>query len=393
MIYSRTSEYAIRALGFIALEAQPSGIGQVSRKIGAPPAYVSKIFQGLVHAKILYSRRGAKGGYFLRVDPARLKLITIVKAIDNLSQSPFSGCVMGFSQCGSKCPCPLHKVWAKSKKQMEKKLNTVTLLEIIKRTGQRKQSKRKRITLSKRMRHVFGRAGLLAGLIFLFAANPQIARAHTFPLFTEKCSSCHTIGEGKLVGPDLLPVQKWPLSKISENVRRMENYVGELSTKEVEYLSRFLKNPHAGGKGIIKGKEKEKEKETEAGSEPASESTGKEFFWGTTPFANGGLACFACHKVGLQGGTLGPDLTNIYESMGAGGLMASLQNINFRIMRPVYKEHPLTKQEAIHLTKFFESLKGSQQATHGVFSFHQIGTLLAVLFLGGMIFIYRRRRL
>ena len=156
MIYSRTSEYAIRALSFIALEAEPSGIGQVSRKIGAPPAYVSKIFQGLVHAKILYSKRGARGGYFLREDPARLKLVTIIKAIDNLSRSPFSGCVMGFARCGSQCPCPLHKIWAKSKKQMEKKLNRTTLLEIMKLTGHRKPGKHRRITLSKRMRHVFG---------------------------------------------------------------------------------------------------------------------------------------------------------------------------------------------------------------------------------------------
>lgn len=156
MIYSRTSEYAIRALGFIALEAEPSGIREVSRKIGAPPAYVSKIFQGLVHAGILYSKKGAKGGYFLRADPARLKLITIIKAIDNLSQSPFSGCVMGFAQCGSKCPCPLHKIWAKSKKQMEKKLNDTTLLKIMNLTGRRKSGRRRRITLSKGMRHVFG---------------------------------------------------------------------------------------------------------------------------------------------------------------------------------------------------------------------------------------------
>jgi len=110
---------------------------------------------------------------------------------------------------------------------------------------------------------------LLIGILFLLAVNPRIVTAHTSTLFTEKCSVCHTIGGGKLTGPDLLPVQKWSLSKISENVRRMAEYAGELSDKEIEDLSRFLKDPH-GTKGLAKEKkgEQEMEKGTEHPSSP-----------------------------------------------------------------------------------------------------------------------------
>ena len=156
MIYSRTSEYAIRALAYLASAEDPLGIYAIGRKIGVPPAYVSKIFQGLVHSGILDSKTGAKGGYSLRKKPSELKLIQIIRAIDDISRSPFSGCVMAFAQCGEKNPCPLHFIWLKAKKNMEERLNSTTLLDMMEVINSKKPRKRKKVTLSKKMRQVFG---------------------------------------------------------------------------------------------------------------------------------------------------------------------------------------------------------------------------------------------
>lgn len=152
MIYSRTTEYAIRALSHVASENKLMGIQKISRRIGVPPAYVSKIFQGLVHSGILHSRRGAKGGYYLRKKPSHLKLKTIIRAIDDPSQSPFVGCMMGFSQCGTRNPCPLHYSMEKFKKTMKEKLNEITLLDIMNRINCNKPKGREKDVLSKQMR-------------------------------------------------------------------------------------------------------------------------------------------------------------------------------------------------------------------------------------------------
>lgn len=239
MIYSRTSEYAIRALGFIALEAKPSGIQEVSRSIGAPPSYVAKIFQRLVHAGILDSKRGAQGGYLLRVNPAHLKLITIIKVIDHVSGSPLSGCVMGFAQCGAKNPCALHEVWSQSKAKIEEKLANTTLLETLEQARHKKFSKHKRIRLSKGMRQVFGQMGL----VFFLMVLPSLAKADGPALFADKCAACHTIGQGALAGPDLSPVQAWPVEKLSAKIHEMENFAGPLTPEEVSTLSDFLRAP------------------------------------------------------------------------------------------------------------------------------------------------------
>lgn len=134
-----------------------TGIRGISRKIGVPPAYVSKIFQGLVHSGILNSKRGAKGGYFLRKKPSQLKLTAIIRAIDHPARSSFSGCVMGFAQCGTDNPCPLHFVWASTKKRVEKEINKITLLDIMGLINLKKPKKREKVTLSRQMRQIFGK--------------------------------------------------------------------------------------------------------------------------------------------------------------------------------------------------------------------------------------------
>lgn len=156
MLYSKTTEYAIRVLSYIAREKKLIGIQEISHKIKVPAAYVSKICQGLVHAKILDSKRGATGGYFLRADARELKLISIIRAVDDPLHSQLSGCVMGLADCGKDNPCPLHDIWASTKEKMEHVLSTVTLHNLSQNTAFLKTQKKQPKRLSKKMRKVFG---------------------------------------------------------------------------------------------------------------------------------------------------------------------------------------------------------------------------------------------
>lgn len=85
---------------------------------------------------------------------------------------------------------------------------------------------------------------------------------------------------------------------------------------------------------------------------------GEDLFIGSTKFANGGLACIACHTAGgrgnLGGSSLGPDLTNVLASFGGPqGLVGLMSAPAFPVMREAYADKQLTEQERLDLAAFF----------------------------------------
>ncbi len=158
MLYSKTSQYAIRALNYLAsLEgARPATIMEVNAKTGVPQAYVAKIFQCLCKAKIVASKSGPHGGYALRMDPKKLTLLHIIKSLDDISESPLSNCVMGQAECNDKNPCCLHGAWVKARGEMNRILSKETISDTCKLTKRVYKRSARQSTLSKSMQKVFG---------------------------------------------------------------------------------------------------------------------------------------------------------------------------------------------------------------------------------------------
>lgn len=158
MLYSKTTEYAIRALSYLASKEDkaPATIMEVNKETGVPQAYIAKIFQCLVRAGILESRSGPGGGYYLRVDAAKLTVLRIMQAVDDVSESPLSNCMMGQAQCNDKNPCSVHHIWKKARQEMYEKLAVETILDVVKMKNGSYWNKKKRVVLSKRMQGVFG---------------------------------------------------------------------------------------------------------------------------------------------------------------------------------------------------------------------------------------------
>jgi cytochrome c len=185
-----------------------------------------------------------------------------------------------------------------------------------------------------------------------------------------------------MVGPDLKDLTTWTESDIETNVKRMEKMVGPLPDGEVKALVTFLKRPDA-AEQQTKVAEVQQKKE-DASNAPASAEEGARLFFGNTAFENGGTSCVACHSAQGTGGTLAKDLTDVYERMGQTALVSTCTNPSFPAMKPIYSAHPITKQEALHLAKFFETAPQRQKAktpTIEVFgSAGAIGVLVAVAF-------------
>jgi Rrf2 family transcriptional regulator, iron-sulfur cluster assembly transcription factor len=155
MIYSKTCEYALRALGFLATRDRRSYtmVSEISQETGMPGPYVAKIFQGLVRAGILRSRRGAAGGFYFQRKPELIRLHDIVKAVDDVSI--LDKCVMGLEACSSERPCPLHSIWSKAKQKIKKELKSCTLVQLVGKSGKLKYRApdRSRLNASFGLRH------------------------------------------------------------------------------------------------------------------------------------------------------------------------------------------------------------------------------------------------
>jgi cytochrome c2 len=186
-------------------------------------------------------------------------------------------------------------------------------------------------------------------------------------IFEQKCVACHTIGGGITVGPDLQGVTErrdrdWLLRWVIEPDKMLaegdpiatgllaefNNIVMPplgLSYADAEALMAYLENPGSTGTAVA------------LTLPQGNELWGEAFFTGRVTLENRGPACISCHSTaeisGLGGGTLGPDLTNVYERYGAAGLPQTLQSLPFPTMEGVFGDKPLTTAEAADLYAYF----------------------------------------
>lgn len=199
-------------------------------------------------------------------------------------------------------------------------------------------------------------------------------------VYVKKCAGCHTIGRGRLTGPDLNESIGWAEADLSRAIKAMEKNVGPMSEDEVKMLVDFLKDPSV--KTRLKDEEERVAKMLAASFAPASPAIGEALYTGRIPLQNGGLACAACHSVTGATGMLGPDLGGVYQKLGEAPLQSAIEKANFKVMNAAYINNPVTKQEAIHLTAYFKSIQHRQAGTVPVFLYGTAGAAACLIVLG-----------
>ncbi|MBI4503470.1 MAG: cytochrome c [Gemmatimonadetes bacterium] len=198
--------------------------------------------------------------------------------------------------------------------------------------------------------------------------------------FQGVCAACHTIGGGRLVGPDLRGVterrsEQWIIDFVQHSQRLVS--AGDstavalfkeyqeipmpdqpLSADEVRQLLGYIRGASASGAGL-----------GPVVAEATEEQIllGREFFQGTERFANGGPSCTSCHDVTDEaitgGGVLARELTTAFSRLGGPGVQSVIANPPFPVMQRAYRDNPLTEPEVAALVGFL-GLVGAQQALH-----------------------------
>lgn len=225
---------------------------------------------------------------------------------------------------------------------------------------------------------------LLSALLFLAALfhTPHVALAQEDggALFKAKCSACHTVGGGRLVGPDLLGVTgKRDRSWLTEFITTPDKIIASSDPTATQLVKEYgMAMPNLGitpaqAEALLAYIEAQsggaKPTGVPAAQAPSSDgdpAIGRDLFTGKRPLANGGAACVACHDIAgigtLGGGTMGLDLTNAYSKFGDAGLTSILHTAPFPVMKEIFPTRPITDEEVLHLKAFLreaDSQKGA----------------------------------
>ena len=124
---SRSSEYAIRALTFLALQDTPRFhlARDMAELLGIPAPFLGKVLQPLVARNILASQRGRSGGFKLARPAREVSLLQIVETQENLEHLHL--CILGQADCSDERPCPLHAYWSAASHGFLSMLSDTTL--------------------------------------------------------------------------------------------------------------------------------------------------------------------------------------------------------------------------------------------------------------------------
>jgi len=134
VIFSKKCELALQAVLFLSIKKDQIIFNShdVSDELKVPKEFVSKMLQTLTESGIVGSKKGKNGGFYLARRPSQIKLIEIVEAIDGLEV--FNNCVLGFPNCGTDHPCPVHDKWGKIRDEAFKMLSEETLEQLKEKT-------------------------------------------------------------------------------------------------------------------------------------------------------------------------------------------------------------------------------------------------------------------
>ncbi|MCX7875774.1 MAG: Rrf2 family transcriptional regulator [Melioribacteraceae bacterium] len=130
MIYTKTGEYAIRAILFLARQPKEALImsSEIAEKEDIPTHYLAKILQRMAKYGYVDSFKGRGGGFKITELAKKSSILEIVERVEgpviNLK------CVTGLKECDEENPCPLHEEWAELRNRIYNLISSRTVQEV-----------------------------------------------------------------------------------------------------------------------------------------------------------------------------------------------------------------------------------------------------------------------
>lgn len=233
-------------------------------------------------------------------------------------------------------------------------------------------------------------------------------------LFQSKCASCHTVGGGDNVGPDLKDVGSkrsadWLVKVITEpdklaaakdpaQLELVKKYGMQMpnlgvSAADAQKIVAYLQGGKAaaaakGEAPAAPGAAAPAAQPAEVTPTPELVATGRDLFTGKKAFSKGGAPCVSCHPFnypGVYGGALAADLSGIYGSMGNTGIRGVLGSLSFPVMKRVYADRPLSEPETTALLAFFKDASARRQGQYNPYPVAGLGFFAVFIVLAALL--------
>ncbi|MBX2912734.1 MAG: cytochrome c [Cyclobacteriaceae bacterium] len=217
-------------------------------------------------------------------------------------------------------------------------------------------------------------------------------------LFTSFCATCHTINKGKLIGPDLVDVNKrrseaWLLEFITSsqtminkgdpdavalfkeynqmimpdapyNADEIKSILGYIKTKSPGYVAKADEGQPT---GEVNAEPEEPVRSVDEAT-PSEIEVGRMLFAGEQRLEGRGPACISCHNVKndrlIGGGLLAKDLTDVFARMNEAGVRGIVSSSPFPAMRQAYQNAAVTDDEVYDITAFLKYANEQQYDQH-----------------------------
>ncbi len=129
MLIARSTDYAVRALKYLAEKREETSAAELTRVLSIPWPFMRKIMQSLGKKGLVSSRKGPGGGFRILKSPGEIKLTELI----NIFQGPvcLNECIFKKKVCPHKKTCYLSKKLGEIEEHAYLVLSKITLKEII----------------------------------------------------------------------------------------------------------------------------------------------------------------------------------------------------------------------------------------------------------------------
>lgn len=233
-------------------------------------------------------------------------------------------------------------------------------------------------------------------VLLLSVATGCFAQKSGEKLFNSFCNACHSIGKGRLVGPDLADVHKRrPAEWLVKFIQSSQSMVRDgdpdavaifaeynqtvmpdapYNADEIKSILAYIAEKSPGGTAedpATSLSAAEKADESFRSVEEADSRdvrVGEMLFSGRQRLSGGGPSCMSCHHVKndrmIGGGSLAKDLTAAFSRMNESGVRAIISSSPFPAMKEAYTGASITDEEVYALTAFLKYADEEQYNQH-----------------------------
>ncbi|MBC8320760.1 MAG: Rrf2 family transcriptional regulator [Bacteroidetes bacterium] len=129
MNFSKTTEYALKILSYMALDYNKLySAEEIFKELKIPYRYLRKQLTILSKSDLIKSIQGKFGGYKLSKKLEDISLLDIIVASGDKQLS--NNCFFGFNECAFQEKCSFHNKWEKVRTEINMVLSTTNLAEL-----------------------------------------------------------------------------------------------------------------------------------------------------------------------------------------------------------------------------------------------------------------------